>query len=74
MIGAFDGDTLEQAFNNTKRMLSWSLKHLMEIRNVKSFEIEFLKDHEELNRLREQRGFETKPTFDKYIKKHFVKV
>ena len=68
MIGAFNGDTLEQEFNTSKKMLSWNLKHLMEIRGEKSFEIEFLKDHEELNKLREQRGFKTKPTFDKYIK------
>ena len=68
MIGAFNGDTLEQEFNTSKKMLSWSLEHQMKISGVKSFEIEFLKDHEELNKLREQRGLETKPTFDKYIK------
>ena len=67
MIGGFYGDSLEQCFNTTKSLLSFSLQHTMELKKAKSIEIEYIKSHSELNEMRKQRNMEQKPLLDTYI-------
>lgn len=73
MIGGFNGDTLTQVFNTDKKLLSFSIQHIMKLKHVKSCEIEFLASHEELNNLRRSRNLETKPTYDVWIKEQMEK-
>lgn len=61
MIGGFDGNTLEQCFNTTSKLLCWSLQHTMELKGASSLEIQFLKSHKELNKLRKKNNIEEKP-------------
>ena len=67
MIGGFYDDSLEQCFNTTKSLLSFSLQHTMELKKAKSIEIEYIKSHSELNEMRKQRNMEQKPLLDTYI-------
>lgn len=63
MVGIFRGDNFEQVSNTSKEMLLWSLQHLMGVYKTDSFEISFLKSHEELNNKRREAGIGTKPTW-----------
>lgn len=63
MIGGFYDNTLEQCFNTDKELLAWSIRHVMEMHECESVEIGFIDSHEELNQMRQKRGFDTKSTF-----------
>ena len=60
MIGGFYEDSLEQAFNSYESTLAWSLQLIMNMHHVKSIEIEFLSNHDELNKLRKSRQIKQK--------------
>ena len=60
MIGGFHGENLHQIFNTSKETLFFSIEDAMETYNVKSFEIEIIHSHEELNKMRKDRGLDIK--------------
>lgn len=67
MIGGFYADSLEQCFNTNKNLLSFSLQHTMELKKEKSIEIQYIKSHSELNKMRKQRHMDGKPLLDDYL-------
>lgn len=67
MVGIFRDSDLSQAANTTKKLFVWSLKHVMNLDRCNSIEIQFLENREELQRMREERGLERKPTLDEYL-------
>lgn len=58
MIGGFHGEDLHQIFNTSKGTLLNSIEDAMETYGVKSFEIEIIHSHEELNKMRKDRGLD----------------
>ena len=58
MIGGFHGEDLHQIFNTSKETLFSNIKDTMETYAVKSFEIEIIHSHEELNKMRKDRGLD----------------
>lgn len=67
MVGIFRGSTLGQANNGSKEHFFDDLKYVMRLYNSESANIHYLSSHEELNRMREQRNIERKPTLDEYL-------
>lgn len=58
MIAGFHGEDLHQIFNTSKDKLFYSIEGTMETYGVKSFEIEIIHSHEELNKMRKDRGLD----------------
>lgn len=67
MVGIFRGSTLSQVCNGSKECFFDELKYAMRICDAETANIHYLSSHEELNRIREQRNIERKPTMDKYL-------
>lgn len=67
MVGIFRGSTLSQINNGSKEDFFGDLKYVMRLYDAESANIHYLSSHEELNRMREQRNIERKPTLDNYL-------
>lgn len=67
MVGIFRDSDLSQVDNSSKNMFCWSLKHVTNLYGCSEATIQFLENREELQRLREERGLERKPTLDEYL-------
>lgn len=67
MVGIFRGSTLGQANNGSKEHFFDDLKYVMRLYDAETANIHYLSSHEELNRMREERNLERKPTLDKYL-------
>ena len=68
MVGIFKGSTLGQCNNGSKSSFISDLKYVMRLYNMNnSANIHFLESREELQKLREERGLEKKPTLDEYL-------
>lgn len=67
MVGILRGSTLDQVNNGSKEHFFDDLKYVMRLYKTESANIHYISSHEELNRMREQRNIERKPTLDKYL-------
>lgn len=67
MVGIFRGSTLSQASNGSKECFFDDLKYVMREYDAETAKIHYLSSHEELNRMREERNIERKPTLDDYL-------
>ena len=68
MVGIFRGSDLNQVDNSSKESFLSALKHVTRLYSMDEVKMHFLSSHEELNRLREQRGLESKLVLDEWLK------
>lgn len=68
MVGIFRGSSLGQVSNGSKERFFDDLKYVMNLCDAEIAKIHCLSSHEELNRMREERNIERKPTLDDYLK------
>ena len=60
MIGGFREENLEQTFNTSRNMVSWSINHYKELYEITGELNEVYITYEQLNRMRTERSFELK--------------
>ena len=67
MVGIFKDTNLEQVMNTSKRLFADNLAYLKDLYHCDTLELEFINSHDELNKMRIDRGMKKKPTFNKYL-------
>ena len=69
MVGIFFFFYLEQVMNTSKRLFADNLSYLKDLYHCDTLELGFVSSHDELNKMRIDRGMKKKPTFGKYLNK-----
>ena len=68
MVGIFKDTNLEQVMNTSKRLFADNLSYLKDLYHCDTLELGFINSHDELNKMRINRGMKKKPTFSEYLK------
>jgi hypothetical protein len=67
MVGIFKDTNLEQVMNTSKRLFADNLSYLKDLYHCDTLEFGFINSHDELNKMRIERGMKKKPTFSNYL-------
>ena len=67
MVGIFKDTNLEQVMNTLKRLFADNLSYLKDLYHCDTLELVFVSSHDELNKMRIDRGMKKKPTFSNYL-------